>query len=115
MSGIWGRLRWSNSQCTKTPLAGTRGAVRNSGASEGRDTKARQFELEGAPLFRPLPLRERFRRAPLHLALPRAVEKADQPINHFLRFDLFHEVALYLRLRRSVLSSRTSSFVHGAP
>jgi hypothetical protein len=52
-------------------------------------------------LFRPLPLRERFPRAPLHLALPRAVEKADQPINHFLRFDLFHEVALYLRLRRS--------------
>ena len=52
-------------------------------------------------MFRPLPLRERFPRAPLHLALPRAVEKADQPINHFLRFDLFHEVALYLRLRRS--------------
>src|ERR1700678_3916535 len=31
----------------ETPRAGTRGAVRNSRASEGRDTKARQLELDG--------------------------------------------------------------------
>jgi len=83
MSGIWGRLRWSNSQCTKTPRAGTRGAVRNSGASEGRDTKGRQFELDGRSI---VPAATPSRALPARAVAPRVAAgrreggSADQPL-----------------------------------
>jgi hypothetical protein len=53
----------------------------------------------GAPLFRPLPLRERSPRELLRSTLIRAIEQADDPINKLRCLELFPRVALDLRLR----------------
>jgi hypothetical protein len=99
MSGIWGGAALVTS-ARKAPRRGAdAGALRNTRASEGRDKKHASSNSTDAPLFRQLPLRERFPREPLRSTLVWAIDKADEPINKLRCLELLREVAGHLRLR----------------